>query len=242
MTIWFLYYFGWPSKNQYLPNSVTHQPVAGPERKQSPDVGRPVFWVNSAGHSFGNARDQSTKDVSTAHIESDLWIFPIIVARSLSCSGLCGLGNEEPLKLSPYYYLIDDSFDFGSRSSRSEESRIIQDGNAAFCLACAGNLFGQSNHEQYRSLGFTSLQGFRHKSERFQPGNPTFFIWCFVGFGGCYWCAMVDKPRPKSGIYRTLFVKFLLRTYQFINLQISYRFIQYFFKPMWRFNLKKVET
>ena len=35
--------------------------VAGPERKQSSDVGRPMFWVNSAGRSFGNATYQSTK-------------------------------------------------------------------------------------------------------------------------------------------------------------------------------------
>ena len=160
--------------------------------------------------------------------------FPNHSSKKFELQWFMWFGNEEPLKLFLYYYLIDDSFDFGSRSSRWEESRIIQDGNAAFRLACAGNLFGQSNHEQYwslASLGFTAWKS-----------HFLYLVFRWFWRMSCVWCAMVDKPRPKSGIYRTLFVKFLLRTYQFINLQISYRFIHYFFKHNVEIQPQKVET
>ena len=73
MTIWFLYYFRWPSKNQYLPNSATHQPTSQDQSGSKVQTLEGLCLSECSRSLLRKCNRSIKKDVSTAHIESDLW-------------------------------------------------------------------------------------------------------------------------------------------------------------------------
>lgn len=178
----------WPSTNQYLPNSVTHQPTSQDQSGSKVQTleGLCFEWIQPVAPS----EMQHINQLRCQHCPHRKWLvntFPIIVARSLSCSGLCGLGNGEPLKLFLYYYLIDDSFDLvpevpGQKKAASSKTEMLRFALPALGIYLANPIM--SNIDPWASL----------------PGNPTLCSWCFVGFGwshvfGVLW---LTSPRPNQ--------------------------------------------